>query len=266
MIQRSKLGGTSFDFYPLEHLADAGIENLSYLPMTVKILLEGLVRLVEAGVTEESNIGVLAHWPALPPADAELPFLPARRDAIRDEACRQRRGEGRPAGPGRPDHRPLGAGRLIRFPRLVHEKHREGDPAQPGALLAPSLGAAGVPQLFSRAPGHGDLPPGEPGVPRQGRAGPRHRWTQGRDPGHSHGHRLAHHDGQRPGGAGLGHRWNRGRGRDPRAARLPGVANRRRRAVRRGAASRIDRHRPRADAHRDAPQARCCRQVRRVLR
>src|SRR5207248_2754330 len=78
MIQRSKLGGTSFDFYPLEHLADAGIENLSYLPMTVKILLEGLVRLVEAGVTEESNIGVLAHWPALPPADAELPFLPAR--------------------------------------------------------------------------------------------------------------------------------------------------------------------------------------------
>src|SRR5213595_262733 len=78
MIQRSKLGGTSFDFYPLEHLADAGIENLSYLPMTVKILLEGLVRLVEAGVTEESNIGVLAHWPALPPAYAELPFLPAR--------------------------------------------------------------------------------------------------------------------------------------------------------------------------------------------
>src|SRR2546421_1268824 len=78
MIQRSKLGGTSFDFYPLEHLADAGSEDLSYLPMTVKILLEGLVRLVEAGVTEESNIGVLAHWPALPPADAELPFLSAR--------------------------------------------------------------------------------------------------------------------------------------------------------------------------------------------
>src|SRR5437773_12080663 len=78
MIQRSKLGGTSFDFYPLEHLADAGSEDLSYLPMTVKILLEGLVRLVEAGVTEESNIGVLAHWPAPPHADAELPFLPAR--------------------------------------------------------------------------------------------------------------------------------------------------------------------------------------------
>src|SRR5437870_12916869 len=46
--------------------------------MTVKVLLEGLVRLAEAGVTEESNIGVLAHWPAVAPATAELPFLPAR--------------------------------------------------------------------------------------------------------------------------------------------------------------------------------------------
>src|SRR5438309_8287182 len=46
--------------------------------MTVKVLLEGLVRLAEASVTEESNIGVLARWPAVPPASSELPFLPAR--------------------------------------------------------------------------------------------------------------------------------------------------------------------------------------------
>ena len=87
MIQRSKLGGTSFDFYPLEHLADAGIENLSYLPMTVKILLEGLVRLVEAGVTEESNIGVLAHWPALPPAPS-CRFFPLASSCRTSQACR----------------------------------------------------------------------------------------------------------------------------------------------------------------------------------
>src|SRR5213079_2479892 len=59
-------------------LARDGIEDPSGLPMTVKVLLEGLVRLVEAGVTEESNVGVLARWPAAPPADSELPFLPAR--------------------------------------------------------------------------------------------------------------------------------------------------------------------------------------------
>jgi len=78
MIERSKLAGTSFDFYPLEHLAEAGIGDPSRLPMTVKVLLEGLVRLVEAGVTEQSNIGALARWPEPPPAGAELPFLPAR--------------------------------------------------------------------------------------------------------------------------------------------------------------------------------------------
>src|SRR3989475_2190717 len=78
MVKRSKLGGTDFDFYALKGQSAAGIEDPSRLPMTVKILLEGLVRLVEAGVTEESNIGVLARWPAPAPAGAELPFLPAR--------------------------------------------------------------------------------------------------------------------------------------------------------------------------------------------
>ncbi len=71
MIARARLGGTDLEFYPVNDLG-AG------LPMTVKVLLEGLIRLAEAGVTTESNIDVLARWPAPPPADAELPFLPAR--------------------------------------------------------------------------------------------------------------------------------------------------------------------------------------------
>ena len=71
MSKRSRLVGTDLDFYPLENLGDG-------LPMTVKILLEGLIRLAEAGLTEEKNIDALAGWPASPPAAAELPFLPAR--------------------------------------------------------------------------------------------------------------------------------------------------------------------------------------------
>jgi len=78
VIQRAKLSGTGLEYYPLQHLAGAGVEDPSGLPMTVKVLLEGLVRLVEAGVTDESNIEALARWPALPQAEAELPFLPAR--------------------------------------------------------------------------------------------------------------------------------------------------------------------------------------------
>src|SRR3989440_6741999 len=70
MISRSPLAGTELEFYPLKGLGDG-------LPMTVKILLEGLIRLVEAGTTGEENIAALARWPALSP-DSELPFLPAR--------------------------------------------------------------------------------------------------------------------------------------------------------------------------------------------
>src|SRR5438445_8034008 len=70
MIERAKLGGTDLEFYPLKGLGDG-------LPMTVKILLEGLTRLAQAGTTDEQNIAALAKWPA-PSPDSELPFLPAR--------------------------------------------------------------------------------------------------------------------------------------------------------------------------------------------
>ncbi len=71
MVKRSQLAGTALDFYPIRDLGEG-------LPMTVKVLLEGLVRMVEAGTTEESNLDALARWPAPAPAGAELPFLPAR--------------------------------------------------------------------------------------------------------------------------------------------------------------------------------------------
>ena len=78
MIGRAKLAGTELDFYPLSALPKSGIPDPSGLPMTVKVLLEGLVRLAETGTTAEENVKALAAWPATPPKDAELPFLPAR--------------------------------------------------------------------------------------------------------------------------------------------------------------------------------------------
>src|SRR5713226_3492991 len=78
MIGSAKLRGTELDFYPLEALAKAGLHDPDGLPMTVKVLIEGLVRLAESGATAEENIAALAAWPAAPPKSAELPFLPAR--------------------------------------------------------------------------------------------------------------------------------------------------------------------------------------------
>ncbi len=70
---RKQLPGTDLDYYPLAQLPDA-----SGLPMTVKVLLEGLLRLSEAGTSNEQSVRALAAWPAPPSHGAELPFLPAR--------------------------------------------------------------------------------------------------------------------------------------------------------------------------------------------
>src|SRR6267143_585394 len=74
----SKLAGTDLDYYPLATLAKTGHADPSGLPMTVKVLLEGLLRMNEVGATDETSVRALAAWPAPAPKNAELPFLPAR--------------------------------------------------------------------------------------------------------------------------------------------------------------------------------------------
>jgi aconitate hydratase A / 2-methylisocitrate dehydratase len=71
---RAKLEGTELEYHRLDRVREAGAGDPSPLPMTIKILLEGLLR---AGVSDES-IAALARWPQPPPDGAELPFTPAR--------------------------------------------------------------------------------------------------------------------------------------------------------------------------------------------
>ncbi|GAC1653045.1 MAG: aconitate hydratase AcnA [Candidatus Dormibacteraceae bacterium] len=52
--------------------------DLARLPMTIKVLLEGLLREAAAGRVDEASISALARWPAVAPDGAELPFTPAR--------------------------------------------------------------------------------------------------------------------------------------------------------------------------------------------
>jgi aconitate hydratase len=46
--------------------------------MTIKILLEGLLREHAGGVVDEESVKALARWPEPPPGSAELPYRPAR--------------------------------------------------------------------------------------------------------------------------------------------------------------------------------------------
>jgi aconitate hydratase len=63
------------ELYRLDAVADADLERL---PMTIKVLLEGLLRAREAGRVTDVSVTALARWPAPPPPEAELPYTPAR--------------------------------------------------------------------------------------------------------------------------------------------------------------------------------------------
>jgi aconitate hydratase len=75
---RQRLASTAHDFYPLNRLAEAGFGDPARLPITVKILLEGLLRQADAGRVSETSLRALTRWPERPPAGAEVPYLPSR--------------------------------------------------------------------------------------------------------------------------------------------------------------------------------------------
>src|ERR1700686_3063594 len=75
---RRRLASATLDYYPLSRLAEAGFGDPSGLPVTVKILLEGLLREEEAGRVDETSLRALTRWPEAPPAGAEVPYLPSR--------------------------------------------------------------------------------------------------------------------------------------------------------------------------------------------
>jgi aconitate hydratase len=71
---RRRLPGTQLDHWSLPEAQRAGLGDIGRLPMTVKILLEMLLRNGAA----EVSVRALARWPAPPPPEAEVPYLPAR--------------------------------------------------------------------------------------------------------------------------------------------------------------------------------------------
>ncbi|MDP9319616.1 MAG: aconitate hydratase AcnA [Chloroflexota bacterium] len=73
-----ELPRTDVRYYPLEQLRDAGLGDPSRLPVTLKILLESIVRRASRGLARSEDVRALANWPAATDPNAEIAFLPAR--------------------------------------------------------------------------------------------------------------------------------------------------------------------------------------------
>jgi aconitate hydratase len=75
---RSRLKDTDLDYFRLASAQEEGLGEVGRLPVTVKVLLEMLLRGAAAGEVSESSVRALAAWPAPSPDEAEVPYKPAR--------------------------------------------------------------------------------------------------------------------------------------------------------------------------------------------
>ncbi len=64
--------------YRLDALAKQGLADLERLPVTVKIILENLLRRLDGRVVTEEDVRAIAGWDPAHPAERELPYLPSR--------------------------------------------------------------------------------------------------------------------------------------------------------------------------------------------
>ena len=71
-------GGTEYDFFSLPGAAAAGAGDVSRLPISLKVLLENLLRFEDDNTVRRADIEALANWAENPPEAREIAYRPAR--------------------------------------------------------------------------------------------------------------------------------------------------------------------------------------------
>ncbi len=177
-------GNGSAYYYRLGRMEELGHGAISRLPFSIKILLEGALRGLDGRLITEKDVETLAKYDPSGPEQTEIPYNPGRvllQDftgvpavvdlaALRSAMARQG-GDPEEINPRVPvdlviDH--CGAGRFVRAAAGVPDQRRDRVQAQPRAVRVPPLGRRRVRELQRRPAGAWDLPPGQPGVPREG--------------------------------------------------------------------------------------------------
>jgi len=73
-----KVGRKAYDYFSLPAAEKAGIGDVSRLPMSLKILLENLLRFEDGSTVTADNIRALGNWANNPPPADEIAYRPAR--------------------------------------------------------------------------------------------------------------------------------------------------------------------------------------------
>jgi aconitate hydratase len=71
-------GGRQAWFYSLPALEKAGVGKISRLPVSIRIVLESVLRNVDGKKVTKKDVETLANWNAKSPAQVEIPFVVAR--------------------------------------------------------------------------------------------------------------------------------------------------------------------------------------------
>src|SRR5919109_1905599 len=73
-----KVGGESYEIFRLDVLEKAGFKNVSRLPVSLKVLLENLLRQEDSHHVDKVDIEALANWDPKTKPEKEIAFMPAR--------------------------------------------------------------------------------------------------------------------------------------------------------------------------------------------
>src|SRR4030095_9993426 len=73
-----KVDNESYDIFRLDQLAKQGFNNISRLPVSLKVLLEKLLRQEDNHHVDKADIEALAKWDSKAKPDKEIAFMPAR--------------------------------------------------------------------------------------------------------------------------------------------------------------------------------------------
>ncbi len=161
--------GGRLSYHSLPVLEEAGVGRISRLPVSIRIVLEAVLRHCDGEKVTADHVRELAGWQPETGAPPRSPSWsrawccrtsPAcrsrrpRRDAQRGRRAGPRGQAHRPAGAGRPGRRPLGAGGPLRHARRTAPQHGDRVRAQPRALPVHEVGHAGLRHLPRGAAGH----------------------------------------------------------------------------------------------------------------